>query len=84
MTDPLAIKFPRKTDESIMKLREQLKEVVNCETRFTCGCGFSISLSLGFRCLYCGEYFCTTCAERHFGKTRQEHNQSKHGSHKEG
>ena len=26
-----------------------------------------------YRCLYCGEYFCEKCAEKHFGETKEEH-----------
>lgn len=26
-----------------------------------------------YKCLYCGFYFCETCAEVHFGKSRQQY-----------
>lgn len=41
--------------------------------KVTCRCGITIPLRFAFRCLYCGEYFCTSCAEEHFGMTREEY-----------
>ena len=38
----------------------------------TCGCGQARALTMAFRCLYCGEWFCRNCAEIHFGQTVQE------------
>jgi hypothetical protein len=34
----------------------------------TCGCAIRIPLRSAFRCLYCEEFFCTGCAELHFGE----------------
>lgn len=42
-------------------------------TRVTCGCGLHAPLRFLFRCLYCGCFFCETCAEVHFGKTRAQY-----------
>lgn len=35
-------------------------------------CGKRVSLSYAYKCLYCGYWFCATCAEVHFGKTREQ------------
>lgn len=47
-----------------------------CEARdeqtITCGCGLKRALILAYRCLYCGEWYCANCAEKHFGQTMQE------------
>ena len=38
-----------------------------------CRCGKLMdSLYTGYRCLYCKEWFCTLCAEEHFGMTQQQ------------
>ncbi len=39
---------------------------------FTCGCGQLRHVTKGYRCLYCGEWYCTNCAELHFGQTIQQ------------
>jgi len=36
-------------------------------------CGKVVSIEYAFRCLYCGFWFCQSCAEQHFGMTRAEH-----------
>ncbi len=39
-----------------------------------CGdCGIGRHLTVAFRCLYCGLWFCGPCAEAHFGKSVREH-----------
>ena len=43
----------------------------------TCCCDKKLPIHFAFRCLYCGEYYCQKCAEVHFGKTREEHNNNK-------
>lgn len=48
-----------------------------CHGEITCGCGQLRALELAYRCLYCGEFFCVSCAEKHFGKTIFEHIQEK-------
>lgn len=37
-------------------------------------CGEKIQISSAYKCLYCSYWFCPTCAEAHFGKTREQHN----------
>ena len=37
----------------------------------TCrGCGYSVELKLMYRCWFCGSYFCSGCAEGHFGSRK--------------
>lgn len=38
-----------------------------------CGCGTEHHVENAFRCLYCLEWYCMVCAEKHFGKTREEY-----------
>ena len=47
------------------------------KTEIICSCGQIRHLTLAFRCLYCGEWFCAHCAEKHFGKTVKEWVESK-------
>lgn len=39
----------------------------------TCECGRVLSDLIQYRCLYCSVVFCATCAEKHFGMTREEY-----------
>ncbi len=38
-----------------------------------CGCKHTIPLRFMYRCYFCGQYFCESCAPIHFGKTREEY-----------
>ena len=38
-----------------------------------CGCGVSLLPQAAYKCLYCAEWYCVSCAEKHFGKTIAEH-----------
>jgi len=35
----------------------------------TCPCGLRKSVTLQYRCLYCGIWFCDVCAGEHFGQS---------------
>lgn len=37
------------------------------------GCGKWVRIDHAYKCLYCSFWFCATCAEKHFGKTREQH-----------
>lgn len=37
-----------------------------------CPCGWRRALTMAFRCLYCGIWFCLPCAEKHFNMSIQE------------
>jgi hypothetical protein len=43
----------------------------------TCSCGFKMPLRFAYKCLYCNEFYCGTCAEMHFGKTRKQYDLEK-------
>jgi hypothetical protein len=58
-------------EERAVLLRRQWREAVGRRV-VTCPCGLVRALELAFRCLYCGVFFCTECAEVHFGETRRE------------
>ena len=49
------------------------------ENHITTRVGHRIPVPCAFRCLYCGEFFSQTGAEKHFGQTRIEHNGGKMG-----
>ncbi len=59
-------------------LRRQWADACN-KSEVTCKCGQKRDLKLAFRCLYCGQWLCTHCAEKHFGKTIKEYEKEKHG-----
>lgn len=46
---------------------EQQSGVITCA-----GCDWRRHLTMAFRCLYCGLYYCQACAEIHFGMTVQD------------
>jgi hypothetical protein len=51
----------------LRRLKQQWSEACDKGT-ITCGCGQLRALTHAFRCLYCGEWFCVPCAEKHFGE----------------
>ena len=67
----------------------QIMQAAKCEGEITCrgvlpekddsaDHGLKLPIWLAYRCLYCGFYFCQSCAESHFGKSRgQNANESK-------
>ena len=54
------------------RMREQWKEAFT-QTTVHCGCGRLRALTMAFRCIYCGEWYCLPCAEAHFGEGVLEH-----------
>lgn len=52
-------------------LRQQYHEASN-EGSIHCCCGQIRALTMAYRCLYCGLWFCLPCAEIHFGMTIQD------------
>lgn len=44
----------------------------------TCRCKKTFPIQDMYRCLYCGVYFCLDCAEKHFGRTREEYDKINH------
>lgn len=57
--------------EKHARLKAQWDEACDKGT-VTCGCGQLRALTHAFRCLYCGEWFCVPCAEKHFEESIQE------------
>lgn len=41
-----------------------------------CGCGKPINAVNSFRCVYCGQFLCVSCAEIHFGLTREDYDKA--------
>jgi hypothetical protein len=40
-------------------------------------CGRRTPLMYAYKCLYCSFWFCPACAEKHFGKTREQYKKEK-------
>ena len=55
----------------------QWKQAKGPQPDVVCGCGLKLPLRFAYRCLYCGEFYCQSCAEQHFGKTREQYNAEK-------
>lgn len=51
-----------------------------------CACGAEVSpeckglgyVKKGYSCLYCDEWFCASCAEKHFGCSKEKWTEAKH------
>lgn len=56
--------------EKVEHIASQWRQAKGPQPQVTCECGNCIPLRFMFRCLYCGAFFCQSCAEVHFGKTR--------------
>jgi hypothetical protein len=52
--------------------RTQWREAKGDGQEITCPCGTRAPVRFLFRCLYCGVWFCQSCAEVHFGKKRSD------------
>ncbi|WP_342205103.1 hypothetical protein [Shewanella xiamenensis] len=63
-------------DNQIQETVEQ--DIQGVTVRFgmiTCSCGAKKPLVQMYKCLYCSEWFCFSCAENHFGKTVDQYRQ---------
>lgn len=58
---------------SAVQAARQWRQAKGEQPKIECGCGLAAPIRFLFRCLYCGVWFCQTCAEEHFGKTRAQH-----------
>jgi len=66
---------PEEKQQERICLRKQIELILDQErikvpmqhVRIRCGCGKLINWQYMFRCLYCGVWFCKTCAEEHYG-----------------
>lgn len=59
-------------DQKLAFVFAQIKQAAANEP-VSCYCGACGPAYKLFRCVYCGEFYCLTCAEEHFGKTRAEY-----------
>jgi len=50
--------------------KKQYKQIRGKCPDVTCVCGKTINMHYAYRCLYCGIYFCETCAKAHFGQEK--------------
>jgi hypothetical protein len=62
----------RADSEKAIRLQKQWNNIHDNGAAECSGCGWHRGVSLLFRCLYCGEWFCGSCAEIHFGQTINE------------
>lgn len=69
----LDFEYDRATNLQIVY--HQIKEVQDPIRPFVrCPCCLKIlELINSYKCLYCGIWFCEKCAEKHFGKTREQY-----------
>lgn len=62
---------PEQKERNRIIMRDQLKHVVTApreqQIMMTCPCGHRAVIWALYRCLYCGIFFCKTCAQEHFG-----------------
>jgi len=56
-------------------LKRQAAEMQKGGSTF-CGCGTQLNIMNSFRCLYCGLFLCVSCAETHFGITRETYDET--------
>jgi len=65
----------------ITHIGKQVRETVEQEAQgvtirlatITCACRWKRGIMNMYQCLYCNEWLCELCAERHFGKTRKQY-----------
>jgi hypothetical protein len=64
----------KEVKKQVEMLNEQAKNKVPFkQVKIRCPCCLQlISFIYAYRCLYCSLYFCTICAERHFGYRKPE------------
>lgn len=63
---PPAPKQELSTEETRVIVRKQIAQAR--KGKVTCECGVVAPLWLMYRCLYCGRYWCKSCAGKHFEK----------------
>ena len=59
----------QKTDAERVVLCKQWEDAVVLRTIDCAGCQRLRAVECAYRCLYCGGWFCVSCAEIHFGQT---------------
>ena len=73
-------KYPNQPEKQAI-LKEQWGQVfehpASGEITMTCECGMKRHWSLMYRCYYCGQWFCDSCAPSHFGMSFREYHATK-------
>lgn len=64
----------RQIDETV---KQEAAGIAVRMATITCGCGWERAAVKMYKCLYCNEWFCTPCAEKHFNKTVAEYRAEK-------
>lgn len=64
-------------------LTSQWRDAVETH-RIVCPCGRDRAIEHSYKCLYCGVWFCESCAEEHFGETRSDYRLRKSKEHVNG
>lgn len=59
--------------EKVARVHFQFKTASQVDPFIRCECGKNTLLKAAFKCLYCSEWYCRTCAEKHFGKTVEQY-----------
>ena len=61
--------------KQLRQLRDPIRAFVRCPD-----CQKKLKPEQSFRCLYCGVWFCQSCAEIHFGQSREEYFETRFNS----
>lgn len=72
-TVPIPDHYLPPPSDGLLRKREHLRAQLQCVkvgSPLVCSCRQVIRLERAYKCLYCGLWFCVTCAEIHFGQTR--------------
>jgi len=58
---------PEQYQENLEWAYKGLKQAIKRELVTCRGCKLDFNLYLLFRCYFCGSYYCSKCAQNHFG-----------------
>ncbi len=72
---------PAERDSSLCTVRDQLYEFRRDGTVTCPDCGRSPIIREAYRCVYCGVWFCRTCAQIHFGMRVPKVYEDRHTGH---
>ena len=73
MSEAPTYQLPPVNPDTVAHFKRQWNQIEGRTPLINCECGRLTPMRHLFRCLYCGCWFCQTCAEVHFGKTRAEY-----------
>jgi hypothetical protein len=64
----------RIVENQMQEIVSQLENAVTvADAVIKCPCNWHYRITNMYHCLYCKVYFCTSCAENHFGQTVDEY-----------